>query len=231
MFLGFNTGRLEKISLEEKMKTFLELGCNALEISFMDFADGEIFDRELGKFNLSNFKYLSLHTPVHNMFYKNDEKTKEVLCKVAEYHKKYNFKTIVVHPSLVEDFSIFTDYNLPVAFENMDQRQNSYRNVFDMQKIFFETNFNMVLDVNHCYVNDNTMKLAVDFYDNFKDRIKEIHLSGYETHHENLYKTKQIEIIKAIPDFNIPIIIESQQDSLEDIVNEYNYIISALKVD
>jgi len=230
MYLGFNTGRLEKISFEEKMRVFLELGCNALEISFMSFADGEILDKELERTDLSSFEYLSLHTPVYDIIYKKDEKTKKILSKVNEYHKKYNFQTIVVHPSLVEDFSVFMDYNLPIAFENMDQRQNSYRNVSDMQKIFSQTNFNMVLDVNHCYVNDNTMKLAADFYNRFKDKIKEIHLSGYEKHHENLYKTKQMEIIKAVPNLEIPIIIESQQESLDDIWNEYNYIINALKL-
>ena len=66
----------------------------------------------------------------------------------------------------------------------------------------------------------------------FKNIIKEIHLSGYETLHDPLYKTKQVEIIKYCRELNVPIIIESifeESDGIEGVKKEFDYILSNLK--
>ncbi|MEK9130070.1 MAG: hypothetical protein AAB526_01575, partial [Patescibacteria group bacterium] len=66
----------------------------------------------------------------------------------------------------------------------------------------------------------------------FKDIIKEIHLSGYEIFHDPLYRTKQAEIIKYCKKLDVPIIIEStfeKSDDAEVVAKEYNYILENLK--
>ena len=52
------------------------------------------------------------------------------------------------------------------------------------------------------------MELAREFIKEFGDRLAEIHLSGYIKYHELIYVTKQREILEAIPELNIPIILE-----------------------
>ena len=59
------------------------------------------------------------------------------------------------------------------------------------------------------------MALAKEFYDRFRGKIVQIHLSGYQGFHDPLFKTKQSEIIRAIEDLSVPIIIESILDPKE----------------
>ncbi len=89
----------------------------------------------------------------------------------------------------------------------------------------------MTFDVKHAFESDSGKNnLAQKLYDNFKDRITEIHLSGYNpqaTKHEHrpLVETKQNEIIEFVKDKqHIPMIIESDcQDALQ-MKAEYEYI-------
>lgn len=176
----------------------------------------------------NKFSYYSLHAPAVDFIYRDDEVTHSLLSRIEKLHEKYNFDLIVFHPDIVEDFTIFQKYNIPLAFENMDHRKSVAVDIEGMKEIFALVDAKMVLDLNHCYTIDPSMNLAREFYDNFKDKIAEIHLSGFETFHEPLYKTKQLEIIEAIPDLNLSIIIEAGQNSVEDIKNEFGYIINNL---
>lgn len=76
------------------------------------------------------------------------------------------------------------------------------------------------------------MFLADNLILEFRDRIREIHLSGYKIFHEPLHQTGQVEIIKACKEINVPIIIESTfeaSDGIEGIKKEFDYIIKGLK--
>lgn len=80
-----------------------------------------------------------------------------------------------------------------------------------MERIMqIDERFRFVLDVNHVFTNDATMRLAQEFYDRVGRRLAEIHLSGYAGYHEPLHYTRQTKIIAAIRDWNVPIIIESE---------------------
>jgi hypothetical protein len=82
-----------------------------------------------------------------------------------------------------------------------------------------------VIDINHCYTNDKTLKLLLNFYKNFKDRICEIHISGFIKLHEPLYITKQVKFLKSFPEIkNFPIIIESNCADKQEAAKELKYI-------
>lgn len=106
----------------------------------------------------------------------------------------------------------------------MDRDKSIGKTTNSLANILNGKDFKIVLDINHCYTNDKTMKLARKFYKNFKNKIYEIHLSGYISLHEPLFKTRQIKILKAIPDNKLPIIIESECKSLDEVKKEYHYI-------
>lgn len=228
MKIGFNTSDIDIIPLLQKIDLFLAEGCTALEIGMMSLEREKQLTPDLDKVPWDKFSYHSLHAPVIDFIYRDDEVTHSLLSRIEKLHEKYNFDLIVFHPNIVEDFNIFQKYNFPLAFENMDSRKTIATDVEGMKKIFALVDAKMVLDLNHCYTVDPSMNLAREFYENFKDRISEIHLSGFETFHDPLYKTEQLEIIQAIPDKNLPIIIEAGQNSVEDIKNEFNYIIKNL---
>lgn len=208
----------------------LACGSTALEVNCHHVRNVETMER-LAPY-LQNFDYVSLHTPCDTR-YKNDDETRLMLKKIETYCLKYNIQLAVVHPDLVDDWSVFDEFKLNWAAENMDNRKASFRTVESM-KTFLDAhpNWGMVLDVGHCNVNDKTMGLAYEFIAELKDRIKEIHLSGYEVFHDPLHRTKQAEIIESCKKLDVPIIIEStfeETDGVEGIKKEFDYILDVLK--
>ena len=240
MILGFSTGCLYK-NLEpcsaEVVNLIMATNCNAIELCAIK---PERLDY-LNKIDvnlLKSFSYISLHAPDIN--YKKDKLTLEVLDKIKKLHEKFNFKTIVICPNYVKDFSVL-NLDLPISFENMDKRKNFGTNMDDMKKVFtILPDSKMVLDLTHIFTNDPSMKLSRDFLGEFRDRIIEIHLSGYFIHqdgdeqqHFPIFISKQKEILDSMPK-NIPIIIESVFPKIEimklknELLQELNFIKSRL---
>ena len=73
------------------------------------------------------------------------------------------------------------------------------------------------------------MKLATDLIAAFSDRIAQVHLSGFAVLHDPLFITRQMEIIKYCRQLKAPIVIESLMPRVEDLKNEYDYIVENLK--
>jgi len=96
----------------------------------------------------------------------------------------------------------------------------------DIQSILDKYNFGLTLDLQHCFVNDPTMKLAQDLQMKFHGRIVEYHISGFEEKapHYPLYETRQDIIIESLIYKTIPIIIESVFDICGDEQDELRYI-------
>jgi len=230
MILGFTTGELKPISIESKIEKYKELGCRAIELGLVDVGINErwLAVKKITPKQLEGFDHVSVHAPGGSFVYKKDKTTFAILDKLQILYDKFQFRHAIIHPDRVEDWSVFDKYSFSIATENMDSRKPIGKSVNSLKKIFDKVDCKLVLDINHSYVNDKSLALVGEFYNAFKDRITEIHLSGYETLHDPLFKTKQIEIIKAIPDKNLPIIIESMQSSLDDIESEYNYIRNVL---
>lgn len=103
-------------------------------------------------------------------------------------------------------------------------------NSWGHKKILDKYNFGITIDLQHCYDNDRSMNLSLNFQNIFKDRIKEYHISWYEKSrpHLSLFKTKQDIIINSLLYKDKPIIIESCFDKLWDHIKELNYILENL---
>jgi len=229
MFLGFVTGKLDKVSYLEKIKIFKELNCNALEIGLLDANRFDEVKNSLSKVDYTDFKYLSLHAPAlysnEKYYYKNDKQTRQILEEISWLHKKFNFPAIVLHPNRVKDWPVIREYDLPWAIENLSDRASFGSTISDLEKVFKEDDYKMVLDLNHCLSVDPTSEFARKMVDIFSDRIVEVHLSGYVGYHDLLCQTKQIELIKIASQLNVPVIIESVCNTVEEYRMEYKYII------
>lgn len=229
MIIGFSTGCLYKThdALDPKtIDLFRRSDCRAIEIMVHRLSDMKKFEN-LKPSDLQGFEYISLHAPI----YDGERKTEYVnaLKTIEKMHSEVKFDAIVLHPDLFDDFSFLKDFNLPFAIENMDNRKESCKSVESLEKVFNDIEVPMVFDINHAFSNDPTMKLSEDLVKTFHTKIEEIHLSGFDTFHDPLFKTKQHVILDAIPDTNLPIIIESVLDSVEDIETELNFITDNLK--
>lgn len=223
MLIGFSTVSLSKTHKRVSAETFeffRLLGCNAIEVMCAGDEDLEKLVGEIVPNDLRDFEYMALHAPA---IY--EAKTLKLLKKAQDI---FGFKTIVIHPDEVENWEMLKRFSLPFAIENMDWRREIGKYTESMEEIFKKHDMPMVLDLNHCFTNDPSMKLAEEMREKFAEKIKEIHLSGFEQEHEPLFKTKQKEILNAIYDENLPIVIESECETVEDAGKEFEYVRSFL---
>ena len=212
--LGFSTGVLYKsgLGLREILKLFRDIGLPAVELNFVSAKDLFALEVEaLTAADLAGFHYISLHAPCREIWYGyDDHNEREIFSNICWINGLRPLDWVVFHPDRVKDFSLFNDLPFNVAFENMDRRKNWGKTVGYMQELLAQNEkWGFVLDVNHAFTNDPTRVLAAEFYHNCGRRLRQIHLSGYAGYHEALHQTKQEEIIRSIPDFSLPIIVES----------------------
>ncbi len=224
--IGYSHGVLYRVFSSKYNKKYFK-SFEGVDNNLIEICVAEI--KELDEINnavafVKKYNRKSIHLPC-DIRYKNNEETRKVLENIFDFYNKINANLALVHPDLIDDWSIFDNYNLNWAIENMDNRKDSYKNIEDL-KDFFEKNdtWKMVLDLNHCYSNDKSMQLADNFINEFKNKIEEIHLSGYIEYHEPLYKTKQNTIIEYCKKLDVPIIIESTFDSVDEVKKEIKYI-------
>ena len=211
--LGFGTGCFYK-NLEPVSKEAIALartsGCNAIELC-AGRRERLAYLKAIPEEDLSSFSYVSLHAP-DDVVYAEDEQTRTVLDSIAEQHERLNFKLVVFHPSKVQDKSVFKEYALPIAFENVDKGFG--RTPEEMDAFFSELDARMVLDVLHAHIVDPSNGIARQFCSRFEDRICQVHVSGHKQHGEDMQQhypisqMKQLDLLAAVPP-NLPVIIES----------------------
>ena len=226
--LGFSTGALYKTHrTKEALKTMRDLGYDTVELGFVKLNRiEEGWLDEITREDLRGFKYVSFHAPKFN--YGKNEGTKSIFEKIEKINGIRKLDTVVFHPDPIEDLSVFKDVEFNVAFENMDDRKASHQKPEELEAILSQDKrFGLILDINHIYTNDKTMKLADDFYKKFGNKISQLHVSGYTGYHDPLFQTKQTEILKAIKNLNTPMIIESVV-APEDLEKERNYILQII---
>lgn len=230
--IGFSHGdlfKLHDVNTKENLQLLAESGSNAIEINCHGSKDLVFLDSFLS--HLRRFVHVSLHAPV-DIRYSDNRETHKVLEKLENFYVKASAELIVVHPDLVDDWSVFDGYKMTWAIENMDDRKKNFKYAHDL-KIFFNEHpeWFLVLDLGHCNSNDKSMVLAEELIQEFRNRIIEIHLSGYEIFHDPLYRTKQTEIIAYCKKLFVPIIIESVfeiSDGFEGVKKEFGYIVKNL---
>jgi hypothetical protein len=238
MIIGFATGNFYEL-IEKEEDSFSSLNINHFKASGLTNAielhcpNEEIIDHLLQKedLELSSFSYISVHVP--SLINNKKEELKRILNKLRGLKEKYKIKNFVFHIEKEIDWSIFSDYlDLPVSIENMDNEKDSGKNIEDIEKILKNYPFNLTLDLQHCFTNDRSMKLAIDIQENFKERITEYHISGFEEEvlHYPLFKTNQNIIIESLLHKDIPIIIESCFKERGEEIKEIRYIVETIKL-
>jgi hypothetical protein len=231
--IGFSHGvlfKLHDVNKELNIRLLQNCGANAIEINCHSHKDLAFLPALLPY--IQSFEHVSLHAPC-DVRYDCNENTKILLKKLKNFYIRSGAELIVVHPDLVDDWSVFDKFKMKWAIENMDDRKKNFKDVNDLKLFFNEyREWSLVLDLGHCNSNDKSMILAEDLIREFQDRIVEIHLSGYKKFHDPLYRTKQTEIIKYCQNLAVPIIIESVfevDDGFEGVQEEFEYVVKNLK--
>jgi sugar phosphate isomerase/epimerase len=218
MILGLSTGILiDSLKFEEILDFYKELGCEAIELSPDHW-------RSATKELLKDFKYVSVHAGAKFSYDHSDETFKEMK-DLEDKHKEIGFKCVVVHPPFMKDWSVLKNYDLPWVVENMDNTNTMGTTPEEVLEYTREAGCNVVLDLNHCFTHDPTMKLADKFYEVLGDRIVELHIGGYkdkDNRHIPLHESKQVEILKHVKD--LPAIIEIDRGNKESLKAEFEYM-------
>ncbi len=235
MTIGFSCGVFHQLQnnsnerfSEELMQRFRNANTNAVELMchtvehFSYLADGS-------HAYISQFDHVSMHAPA--IAYDDDVISHEILQKMEKLCEKFSIKYIVFHPDTIKNWNVIAQYRkIPVAIENMDERKRSFRNVDDIKELLEKYSFGLVIDLQHCFANDQTMQLAKNLHSVFWERIVGYHISGYDAKmlHIPLFRTKQDMIIRELKRTDVPIIIESSFKEYDDEIKEKQYIVNRL---
>lgn len=213
MLFGFSTGVLHQhLDAKQALKIIKQLGCTAVELGFVRkqrMEDGWM--EAITKEDLEGFKYISLHAP--KMYYKDNEETRNIFKRIEQINNLRPLDLVVFHPDNVVDVEVFKKASFPVGFENMDKQKPFGRTLKDIEKLLKKnTNFRFVLDTNHIKSNDQSMKLADEFYSRLGNKIAQYHISGLgrDFPHIPLFQTQETDILEAVKDLSKPIICESR---------------------
>ncbi len=178
--VGFGTGSLYKqnMPLDEILDFYKDIGSTAVEISLgsiEEFKKFQLTEKLVEKIN--NFNFVSLHSLFRDIKYGPNNKTKKIIEKLNYINKNIPIKGIVIHPDIVEDFSILADSGLPFLIENMDMEKNSGK--FDWEfETYKQFDLGYVLDIEHAYGNDKTMNLADKLLEIMGSKLSHLHVSG-----------------------------------------------------
>lgn len=234
LLIGFSTGcfyktKIKPISLD-CFKIIKSTEASAIEINCIDINNLYRFSKITKTYLLKNFSYISLHAPAKNFYYRDNLKSRSILELIFKLNKEIELNCVIIHPDKVLNWKLFKNYPLNFAVENMDARKKTGKTAKSLTPILKKTNFKMTLDLNHCFTNDTSMRLAKNFIKKYENKIAQAHVSGYIESHQPLYLTKQTQILKPIKCLtnNFPIIVESVFSKPKEIYKEYKFVKSQL---
>jgi sugar phosphate isomerase/epimerase len=186
-YVGFSTGDFEnpRLSLNNRIKFCDYLG-EALELSFRTPKD--LFDFKLTNKIIKEIiqhKYVTIHAPFINVKYKPNKNTDTIIKKLGYLCKKLPIKGIVIHPHLVEDFSILEKSKLPFLIENMDKRKNVGTHPSHFKEYAKKYQFGFVFDIQHAFEHDPSMRLGKEILKIMGNRLQHMHVSGCNEKHRH----------------------------------------------
>lgn len=145
---------------------------------------------------LRSLKFTTIHAPAcQGTIYRNNDKSKKILRKLSELNKLLNPKNITFHIEHIQDYKIFDDCDFIISIENSDHRKPIGQAPKEMERVLIKNpNLFFTFDLAHAMAVDPSY--VKDFIQ-FKDRIKEIHVSVCQM------DLKEHHFIFCNPDYNM----------------------------
>ena len=180
----------------------------AVELSALREEELEPLVNALDDLDLSAFSYIGFHAP--SRFPKEHE------ARVVELLKTIRDRgwPIVVHPDVIVEPSLWKGFGELLCIENMDMRKSDGRSCAQLSRWFEEfPEATFCLDLGHARQVDPSMTEAHFLLKNFRDRLRQIHLSEVTTSSSHVRLSwGAISAMRQVAtriDPSIPIILES----------------------
>ena len=230
MIIGFSTGSIALGDVRRGIDIARSGRTNAIELSALREEELDPLLRTLDELQdeLSAFTYISFHAPSRRV----NLSEAELVSKLEQVAKRG--WAIIVHPDLINDFSLWKKLGPAVCIENMDKRKLVGRSVSQLRYIFEELpEATFCFDIGHAWQVDPTMQEAELFLKSFRSRLRQIHMShvSSQCRHERL----NFESILAYQrvahwlDESIPVILETpvRQDQVDEELASARKVFSA----
>lgn len=216
MKIGFSTGSIALDDVQHGLDVATHSRANAIELSALreDELDPLLQSLDRLRTKLESFEYISFHAPS-----KRERMTEvEFVDKLRQVADRG--WAIIVHPDVIEDFSLWRQLGKAVCLENMDKRKKIGRTAKQLQLIFDKLpEATFCFDIGHARQVDPTMQEAESFLRLFKNRIRQVHMSyvNSQSRHERLnfecVRSYQ-RVAQWLPP-SVPVILETPVQSSE----------------
>jgi len=206
--IGFSTGALAHADFLQGVNILMEKKVSVIELSALRQRELAPLVDALETLDLSSFDYVSVHAPSQL-----DEGTeREIVTLLASVTDRG--WPIIVHPDVITDFSMWSNFGELLFLENMDKRKMVGRTASELA-IYFEKfpEASLCLDLGHARQIDPTMSEAVRILERFGNRLGQLHVSevNAKSTHDPLTAGALMafrRISQLIPE-EIPIILET----------------------
>jgi len=213
--VGFTTGCLYRsnIAFDERIKLYSSFGADTIELGFA--TPNQLFEFQLTEDSirdLKKYETVSIHAPWKEIRYDSSSNTENIIDKLKFLYDELSISGLVLHPDTIDNFEILEQSGLPFLLENMDRRKSSGTRPEHFEELKSNYNFDFILDVQHAYEQDPTMKLANELIDVMGDRLKHMHISGFTesmTHVPTILANNKDAITEVLKlGINVPKILE-----------------------
>lgn len=206
--IGFSTGAIAFSDFEMGLRLLLDRGISVVELSALRDKELRPLLAALDRLPLERLSYVSFHAP-SSLTTLTEVDVVGLLQQVVPRRWP-----IILHPDVISDFSMWTQFGEWLCIENMDKRKPIGRTVAELEPIFERLpDASFCFDIGHARQVDPTMIEAADLLKAFGHRLKEVHMSEVPSNskHESMSMTAISafrKIAHLIPP-DVPIVLES----------------------
>jgi len=218
-------------SLREQEKFFKKTGANAIELC--GSKDSRRVDSLLSSEEFGGFCHISLHLSD----YDKSESLHEQVSLIEKIFKRRKPRYCLIHPLGVPQryWEALAAKNIPIVIENMDKNKNSGHDLKELEGLLQDFEVGFVLDVQHAFEHDSTMKYAFDLFQMARSKLVYFHVSGETENniHALVQQSRNCDTIVSFLgtvfyEIQVPIILEGEYTTPEEVDQEINFLKSEL---
>ena len=210
--IGFSTGALAFGAYDRGLAEVRLHALEAVELSALRQPELEPLINAIDDLDLSGFQHIAFHAP-SEIAAGTERLVVELLLRVAE-----RSWPIIVHPDVVEDYSLWSQIGSALCIENMDKRKPIGRTAVELESLFaLLPEASLCFDIGHARQVDSTMTESYFILSRFHAKLRQVHVSEVNTRskHDSLSYASILafrRMADMIP-MNVPLIIESVIDA------------------